>query len=110
MKMLKILRPIRPRTQIEASIIALTFLIVLGTVVYHWIEGWSWISSFYFSVCTLTTVGYGDFYPTTELSRLFTAFYALTGVTVALTTIWIVGATYLKKRDERLNRMTSNSQ
>lgn len=110
MKILKILKSIRPRTQIEASIMALTFLIVLGTVVYRWIEGWSWVTSFYFSVSTLTTVGYGDFYPTTELSRLFTAIYVLAGVTVALTTIGIVGADYLKKRDERLSRIISKNQ
>lgn len=110
MRIPRLLWPIRPRTQIEISIMALTFLILLGTVVYRVLEGWSWITCFYFSVSTLTTVGYGDFYPTTELSRLFTSFYVLAGVTVALTTIGIVGADYLRRRDERLSRMVSNSQ
>ncbi|HDP96883.1 MAG TPA: two pore domain potassium channel family protein [Euryarchaeota archaeon] len=110
MKVAKLLKSIRPRTEIQVSIMALTFLIALGTVVYRWLEGWSWVTCFYFSVSTLTTVGYGDFYPTTELSRLFTAFYVLAGVTVALTTIGLVGADYLKRRDERLSRIISKSR
>ena len=34
-------------------------IIAVGTVFYHYIEGWSWIDAAYFSVITLTTIGYG---------------------------------------------------
>lgn len=61
------------RAQLSVAVIALIALIAVGTVAYHLMEKWSWVSSFYFSVCTLTTVGYGDFVPTTDVSRLFTA-------------------------------------
>ena len=47
------------------------FFIALGTVVYHYIEGWSWLGSLYFSVITLTTIGYGDFSPQTDLGKIF---------------------------------------
>lgn len=60
------------------------FLIVLGTVIFHWLEGWSWVDSFYFSVISLTTVGYGDFAPTTTLAKLIAVFYVLNGVGVIL--------------------------
>ena len=86
--------------EVRTALTALFVMIAVGTVAYHQIEGWSWITSFYFTVATLTTVGYGDIYPTTELSRLFTACFALAGVTIALASIGIIGSTYLKKREE----------
>lgn len=69
---------------IIVSIIAVVSLIVLGTIAFHLLENWTFIESFYFSVATLTTVGYGDLHPTYDLSRLFTAVYALFGVATTL--------------------------
>lgn len=47
------------------------FLICLGALVIGSIEGWGLVQSFYFSVVSLTTVGYGDFYPDKTASRWF---------------------------------------
>ncbi len=58
-----------------------------GTVMYHFLEGWNWIDSLYFSVITLSTIGYGDFSPATEAGKLFTIFYILLGVGVILSFI-----------------------
>ena len=55
-------------------------LLLFGTIFYHAYEGWSWIDSFYFSVITLSTVGYGDFSPKTPVGKLFTALYILIGL------------------------------
>ena len=85
------------RVQLAIALSAVFGLIVIGTVAYHLIEHWSWVTSFYFSVCTLTTVGYGDYYPTTELSRLFTAVYVLVGVAIAFTSLGVIGATYIRR-------------
>ena len=59
-------------------------IIAVGTVFYHYIEGWSWIDAAYFSVITLTTIGYGNFSPTTDLGKLFTIGYIIVGVGVIL--------------------------
>jgi len=59
-------------------------MIVVGAIVFHWLEGWNWVDSFYFVVITLTTIGYGDLSPTTQLSKLVTIFFALNGVAILL--------------------------
>ena len=51
-----------------------------GAFFYHHIEGLRWIDSFYFSTITLTTIGYGDITPETDLGKLFTMFYAVLGI------------------------------
>jgi len=85
------------RVQLMIAFLALTGLVSIGTIAYHFLEHWSWVTSFYFSVCTLTTVGYGDFFPTTELSRLFTAVYVLVGVAIAFTSLGMIGAAYIRR-------------
>jgi voltage-gated potassium channel Kch len=81
---------------------ALVSLLFLGTVTYHYLEGWSWIESLYFVVVTLTTVGYGDLHPTTDVSRLVTILFILIGVSIAVTSISVIGTRYLAKREERI--------
>jgi voltage-gated potassium channel len=59
-------------------------LLLAGTTFYSQVEQWSFIDSFYFSVTTLSTVGYGDLAPKTDAGKLFTAFYIMTGVGLLL--------------------------
>lgn len=77
------------------------FFISIGTIVYHYIEGWSWIDSAYFSIITLTTIGYGDFSPQTTFGKLFTIFYILVGIGVILGFINTVYLHYQKARQGR---------
>ena len=59
-------------------------LIIATAAIFHWLEGWNWLDSIYFVVITFTTIGYGDFTPTTPLTKLITIFVALNGVAVLL--------------------------
>ena len=67
---------------------ALIFLVALtllsGTAFYRKAEGWSLLDSFYFSVVTLTTVGYGDLSPQTAAGKLFTVCYLFVGIGIIL--------------------------
>lgn len=56
--------------------------ILVGAIVYHYLEGWSWLDSLYFVVITTTTIGYGDLSPTTPLTKFITIFFALNGVAI----------------------------
>jgi hypothetical protein len=92
----------RIKLQVASAISALIGMIALGTIVYKFLEGWTWIQSFYFSVTTLSTVGYGDLHPSTDGSRLFTAFYILSGVAIALSALAVIGKNYLEKREKKI--------
>lgn len=59
-------------------------VLVLGTLVYHWLEGWSYLDALYFCVITLATVGYGDLTPTTPVAKVFTIIYVINGVVILL--------------------------
>jgi hypothetical protein len=92
----------RFKLQISVAVSALLGMIILGTVVYKFLENWTWIQSFYFSVTTLSTVGYGDLHPTSDGSRLFTALYIISGVAIALASLGIIGNNYLKRREKKI--------
>ena len=83
---------------------AVISLLTIGTIFYHYLEKWSWISALYFTVVTMATVGYGDLHPTTDLSRLFTVFFILFGVTIALASITFIGGQYLSRREAKVKR------
>ena len=57
-------------------------LLVSGTVFFTLVEGWSVLDSFYFSVTTLTTVGFGDPAPATAAGKIFTIVYIFVGLGV----------------------------
>ena len=64
----------------QAFALSVVVVVVSGVVFYRLAEDWSLADSLYFTVIALTTIGFGDFTPTTTLSRLFTVFYAIIGV------------------------------
>lgn len=55
-------------------------VLAAGTAFYPVAEGWSVLDSLYFSVITLTTVGYGDFSPETAVGKMFTILYIFVGL------------------------------
>ncbi len=67
----------------------LLLLLLIGTVAYRNLEGWSWVDSFYFTGTTLATIGYGDLNPTHDLSKIFTVIFAFGGIA---TFFYVLGA------------------
>jgi voltage-gated potassium channel len=73
-------------------------LVLTGTLFYWRFEDWTFIEALYFSVVTLTTVGYGDFSPTTAGTQIFTIVYILTGFGVLVALLTSVAQQYLKHK------------
>ncbi len=59
-------------------------VLVLGTIAYHMLEGWSYLDSLYFCVISLATIGYGDLVPTTAIAKVFTILYVTNGIGILL--------------------------
>lgn len=62
---------------------AVSFLITLigiSTVFFRYVEGWSWVDSYFFTVVTLSTVGYGNLVPQTEIGKIATTILIIAGI------------------------------
>ncbi len=57
---------------------------LLGTFVYHWLEGWSYLDALYFCVISVATIGYGDLTPVTPEAKVFTILYVINGIVILL--------------------------
>ena len=74
-------------------------LAIIGTKFYHHIENWSYFDSIYFTITTLTTVGYGDITPKTYYGRLFTMVYMVFGISLALYSLSFLSAHLIERRE-----------
>lgn len=84
--------------RLAIAIIALLSILCLGTVGFHYLEGWSFPESLYATVVTLSTVGYGDFIPHTGEGMMFTVFLIIVGVGTMLYTVGLITETMIEGR------------
>ena len=56
--------------------------VVMGTLGYHLLEGWSLFDSLYMTVITLATIGYGETHPLDMVGRVFTVVLIIFGTGV----------------------------
>ena len=76
-------------------------LVVGGAFFYRRVEDLSWIDSFYFTIVTLTTVGYGDISPATSAGKIFTMIYLLIGVGIIIALVGEVASQLVRANAER---------
>ena len=74
------------------GILAITLTVIaIATVFYRAVEGLRWIDSLYFSVITVSTVGYGDISPETYAGKVFTMVYVVVGIGVFVALVSTIG-------------------
>ncbi|MCB4204155.1 potassium channel protein [Deferribacterales bacterium Es71-Z0220] len=68
-----------PLRKIVISFLIIVSILAIGTIGYEYIEGVSFLDSFYMTVITITTVGFSEVFPLSTTGKYFTIFIILTG-------------------------------
>ncbi len=84
--------------------VAIIGYFVVGICFYVNYEGWTVFDSLYFTVVTISTVGYGDESPSDDNSRLFTIFYLLFGIYIIFNGIYFMVNRSVKRMRNALIR------
>ncbi|HRF94779.1 MAG TPA: potassium channel family protein [Aggregatilineales bacterium] len=68
------------RRQLRIALLALCIIIPIGVIGYILIEKLNVLDALWITIVTLSTIGYGDVVPRTDLGRLFTLFIIVFGL------------------------------
>jgi voltage-gated potassium channel len=83
------------------TLLALLIAVIAGgTVFFRAVEGWTWLDSYFFTVVTLSTVGYGDPVPVTVAGKIGTTVFILVGLGIFAVAIQQFGSFAVRKREE----------
>jgi potassium channel subfamily K len=105
------LRNLAPDTDIKGifslqeCLLALAAYIALGGIAYTRIfERWTLVDALYFSVVSLTTVGYGDLAPSNHPSKFFTCIFGMGGVAFLGIAIATIGSSLVEAELDAVQR------
>ncbi|MFC2143256.1 potassium channel family protein [Candidatus Aenigmatarchaeota archaeon] len=93
---------ISTRLKLLVAVISVIVLLMAGTFIFNAIEGWTYIDSFYFTGITITTIGYGDFAPTHDISKIITVVFSFFGVGIVFSFLFITFGHYLSEKEKRM--------
>ncbi len=64
----------------------------------------------YFTIVTMSTVGYGDILPITPLAKLFVMLLIVIGLSIFLSVVTVISGDFVNTRMERLSERISNAE
>ena len=74
----------------------LAFVMIVGTVIYHYLENWSWVDSFYFVGSHITTVGTSLVEPSRDITKILAVFIDFVGIIIGFYSLSILAILYFK--------------
>ena len=86
--------------KVATLILSLVLVVAVGTIFFRFVEGWSWLDAYFFTVITLSTVGYGSLVPATALGKIGTTVFIFVGLGVFAVAIQQFGLYTMRKREE----------
>ena len=89
-----------PTRYIDNGLIFIVALFVYGIVGTHHIMKLNWFDSIYYATITMTTVGYGDYLPSTGIQKIFATTLAIGGVALLAYVFNIILANFQEKMSE----------
>jgi len=79
-------------------------IVASGTVFFRFVEGWSWIDAYFFTVVTISTVGYGNLVPMTAVGKIGTTILIALGIGVVAVALNFFGSEIVSARTAQLER------
>ncbi|XP_065852190.1 two-pore potassium channel 3-like isoform X2 [Euphorbia lathyris] len=92
----------RIRTKVCVALAVVIGCIAIGTVSVHFLEELTWVDSFYLSVTSVTTVGYGDYGFTTTTGRCFAIIWLLISTLAVARAFLYLAELRIDKRNRRI--------
>lgn len=92
-------------------LIAIAYIVVTALIMFNVEESAmfeDFFDALYWATTTLTTVGYGDIYPSTDLGRIISMFSAIFGVAVIALPSGVITASYLEELRENKKKKGEN--
>ena len=86
----------------------LPIVVLSGTVFFRYVEGWTWVDAYFFTVVTLSTVGYGNLVPVTVIGKIGTTVFIFLGLGVFALAIQQFASFAMRKREEHAERLAGH--
>ncbi len=97
-------------TTIKVYLAILALVVVIGTTIAYFLGPSNFnvpitspIEALYFTIITVSTVGYGDIYPVTSVGRIFVIFLVLAGISTFLSAVTVISSDFMRNNVEKLS-------
>jgi len=91
--------------RIKLGLFVMAVVIMIYSIIVMNLEGLGLIDALYFSIVTISTVGYGDYVPKTELGKLISSLYILVGVGIGLYVLGNISEFFIGGYFKKVNQM-----